>query len=81
MSLLLARARLRSESRALSLRGAPVPAAEVSAVLSLTYADMTALVVLAAVLLWAFRSEPPRVLVRALRKQTRPRPMNVEDTR
>jgi hypothetical protein len=53
----------------------------VSAILSLTYADITALAVLGVVLLWAFRSEPPRVLLRALRKQTSQRSMDVEDMR
>jgi hypothetical protein len=77
MSLLLARTRLCSESQSLPLRGASLPAAEVSA--ALTFADFTAIAVLAAVVLWVFRSEPPRVLLRALRQQARQRPMNVED--
>ena len=50
-----------------------------NAVLSLTFADVTALAVLAGVVLWLLRSEPPRVLLRALRHEATRRPWNMED--
>lgn len=79
--LLLARPRLRRESRPLPPRGASIQPIEESTAVTVTFADFTALAVLVVVTLWLLRSEAPRALLRALRRPRDDDSMNMEDIR